>query len=187
MTAPSQMFEHFLDPLKGWWDWACLNFVAKQSADVEFDIPAGRVVHLNSSGEFVTGQSGVTMPMFLFTGSAAFDVNVPSGTTAAGTFVSQPILPSGEMMALVATGGYELSSTEYDTTKTYAVNDLLTAHPADDDSAVGGVLTNVKVGGGGSTTYIDPICGVVSKIGQRNEYNVRVLHFWTVYLPASND
>jgi len=179
------MFENFLDPIKGWWDWNCVNYVAKKASTISWDIPAGRVVSLNASGAFTTGIASSAMGMFLFQGSDALDVTPPSGTTAAGTYVSTPILPDGAMMALVATGAYELSTTAFDRSKTYAPNQYLTAIADDATSTVGGVLTNVRnVGNDPIRPYQDPICGVVSKGRSANEYGVPTLEFWTVYMPG---
>lgn len=184
MAAPSQMFESFLDPIKGWFSPESLHTVAKKAAAVTFDIPAGRCVSLNSSGEFITGIATKRMGMFLFQGSDALDVTNPSGTTAKGTFVSQPILPNGAMMALVAAGAYELSTTEYDRAQTYVVNDYLSAGNADTNSVTGGLLTNKNTGGTALVAGTHPICGCVSKINTRNEYGIQTIEFWPVYMPV---
>jgi hypothetical protein len=39
----------------------------------------------------------------------------------------QAIAPTGKMSGLVATGGYEIASTEFDATRNYVPGDLLTA------------------------------------------------------------
>lgn len=185
MAAPSQMFEHFLDPIKGWWDWACLNYVAKKAPAISWEIPAGRCVSLNSSGYFTTGVTLGAMPMFIFQASDALDVQTPSGTTAAGTFVSAPVFPDGAMMALVGSGSYELSTTEFDRSKVYTRNQYLTALPNNGNAAVGGVLTNVTAGDAALVAYVNPIVGVVSGGRSTNEYNIPTLEFWTVYLPGT--
>jgi hypothetical protein len=185
MAAPSQMFENFLDPIKGWWDWACLNYVAKKASTISWELPAGRCVSLNATGQFTTGVTLGAMPMFIFQASDAFDVQTPSGTTAAGTFVSQPILPVGDMMALVGSGSFELSTTEFNKARTYTRNQYLTALPNDATPSVGGVLTNVTAAAAALVPYVNPIVGVVSGGRSVNEYNVPTLEFWTVYLPGT--
>lgn len=184
MPAPSQMFETFLDPIRGWFSPECLHVVAKKAAAVTFDIPAGRCVSLNASGEFITGIATKRMGMFLFQGSDALDVTNPSGTTARGTFVSQPILPNGAMMALVANGTYELSSTEFDRAQTYVVNDYLTGTVADTNAVTGGLITNKNSSAGALVAGTHPICGVVSKINTANEYGIPTIEFWSVYMPV---
>lgn len=183
--APTQHFEHALTALKGWAHMHALDFTAPLSTNVEFTPPAGRVVHVNAVGQFEMGVSGHAMPLFLFQGGAAFDVANP-GTSAGGHFMHQPVTPSGAMTGLVATGGYELHSTEFDHDQTYARNDLLTA-PADNaDEDVGGVLTNKTAGDDAIVAYgSTAVCAVVSRGVFANEFSKSVLGFWPVYLPAS--
>src|SRR5882724_5754919 len=141
-TAPSLLFEHMLDPKKGWPSPTALDHDAMLSANVTFDVPRGRVAHLNASGEFEMGVDQTSMGIFLFPGSADFDVNNP-GTTAAGNSINQQIAPTGKILGLVAKGGYELESTEFDDTLTYVPGDLLTAGTSNTVSTTGGVLTYV--------------------------------------------
>lgn len=185
LYAPSQAFEHSLTPMKGWPHQAAVDFSAKISANVTFTVPAGRVAHLNASGEYEMGVSGKEMPMFLFQGQADFDVNNP-GTSAKGTFVHQAIAPTGEQMALVAAGAYEINSTEFDTSKSYPINALLTAVASNTVLATGGVLTSVNSAGNAVRQYIDAACGVVSRGKLRNEFQQDVISFWPIYMPAAS-
>jgi len=187
MPAPSMQFENFLDPIKGWFGWNTLNYVAKKSATVTFDpLPAGRCVTINESGDFVTGHLGTQMPMFLFTPSDGLDVSNASGVTAKGYFVSQSVMPGGDMNALVAAGSYELSSTEYDTTRTYLRHDLLRGIRDNTTAALGGLLTNRNIADSAKNApYVDPVCGVVSKHSTTNEYQIPTIEFWTTYLPVA--
>jgi hypothetical protein len=190
MPAPSQMFENFLEPLRGWYEDAALVFTAKLASNLHANAKPlpGRCVTLNSSGAFVMGMSTLTaMPMFIFQGKEAFDVSTPyEGSTPGGYFVSKNIMPKGMVTALVGTGGYELSTTEYDVSKNYAPNQFLTAWGTEaGQEANWGRLTNVKNAANAAIVlYEDPICGVVSTGEGFNEYNVPTLSFWTVYLPA---
>jgi hypothetical protein len=188
--APSLMFEHCLNHPKGWFEPAALDYDAKLSSNVSIIAYGGRVVHLNAAGEFEMGVSGTKMPIFLLQADTDFDVSNP-GTTPAGNFMQQPISPTGKMSGLVATGGYELESTEHDTTPTvaYAPNQLLTAKAVNNVQATAGVLSNDRAGANGSTgpvrQYVDAACGVVARGQFKNEHNVFVLSFWPVYLPAA--
>lgn len=188
--TPSQMCEHYLDPKKGWFHAHALDFAAKLSPNVTLEAYWGRVVHVNAAGEFEMGISGTKMPMFLWRSSNGADVSNP-GTTAGGLFVHQAILPRGDMNALVATGGYELESTEFDTAPNtaYAPNQMLTALASNTVQATGGVISNDRAGAGGSSgavrQYTDPVCGVVSRGKRTNEHSVPVLAFWTYFLPAA--
>lgn len=190
MVAPSQMFEHTLRPLKGWFQMAALDKAAKLAAAVTITVYAGRVVHLNASGEFETGVTGRTVPIYVFQGSNLFAVSNP-GTTASGGFMHQPIAPTGVLSGLVGIAGYELETTEFDTNPAvaYAPNQLLTAARANTTQATGGVLSNDRNGAGGSAgavrQYVDAACGVVSDGRSTNEHGVSVLKFWSLYLPAA--
>lgn len=191
--APSLMFEHGLNVPKGWFSMATLDHEAKTSPNVQIVAYGGRVAHLNAAREFEMGISGTQMALFLIQADTDFDVNNP-GMTPAGNFMHQQIAPTGKQSALVATGAYEIESTEFDKgpAMAYAANQLLTAVTAgNSNQAVSGVLSNDRAGAGGSAgpvrQYIDAACGVVSKGASKNEHGVPVLAFWPIYLPAEYD
>lgn len=181
-TVPGQMFDNFLNPLKGWWDGHALDFRAKISANVTFDLPAGRTVHLNSSGELETGCVAYQMALFTFAGAADFDVN------STGSSQWTPQTPSGYVTCLVATGGYELETTEFNTALTYARNDLLKAPVANTTLATGGVLTNDTVTPASNqsnpSSTAGAVCGVVSRGKYTNALGKSVLAFWPVWYPG---
>lgn len=181
MPAPDLMFEHGLDVKKGWFDMASLDYDAKLASAVEYAVPRGRVVHVDSDGSFRPGAHNTGVAIFLLNGSEDADVSNP-GTTAAGNFMHRAISPSGKLSGLVATGGYEISTTEFDATQTYAPGDLLTAAQSLDDATVGGVLTNEDV-----VQFINPVVGVVSSGKAKNHNGVQALSFWCVWLPGSHD
>lgn len=174
--AIGQMFDHTLDALKGWPCPTALDFVAKLSPNVTFTnpVPAGRCVH-NTAVGFEMGCAGNMMPIFLLQGSADFDVaNANANWTA--------IAPVGWMSGLVAIGGYELSTTEFDTTQTYAPNDHLKAILDNATDATGGTLTNQALGTLYGATGVNRV-GVVSRGKSTNAYGKSVLAFWPVYCP----
>ena len=179
MPAPDLMFEHGLDVKKGWFDMASLDYDAKLNSSVSFDVPRGRVVHVDSSGTFTPGAHNTGVAIFLLNGSADADVSNP-GTTAAGNFMHKAIAPSGKMSGLVATGGYEISTTEFDSARTYAAGDLLTAAISTSNATTGGVLTN-----NGVVQYVNPVVGVVSSGKAKNHNGVQSLSFWCVWLPGA--
>lgn len=182
---PGLMFEHGLDIPKGWFEPAALDKSALLSGDVSFDVPAGRVVHLNPSGEFEMGVGVTDMAIFLLQASNDYDVANP-GMTPSGLFMHQAIGPKGVMSGVVATGSYEVQSTEFDSDQTYTPGDLLTAAADNADADVGGVLTNVGSGDAGDVEqFVDPVCGVVSDGAFRNAHGVNVLGFWPVWLPGA--
>ena len=175
MAVPTKMTTNMLDALKGWPRPTALDFTAKLSSNVTVDpVPAGRVVHLNASGEYELGVSGTQMPMFLFQSSNDPDVSNDGGDPATDSDLPWvPVAPTGMMMALVAVGAYELWSTEY-VSASYAPNALLTA--ATGNGAAAGKLV-------AGTISTHNICGVVSR-GLISRHNKTVLAFWPVYLPA---
>ena len=192
--AVAQMFEQALDALKGWFHLAALDKSAKLDSDLLLGltaVPAGRVAHLNAAGEWELGGSGTEMPGFLWEGKDHPDVSNNGISPVTGTQHWVAISPTGVMHALIATGGYELQTTEFDDTLVYAVNDLLGADAA-------GILEN------GKTQYTDWICGVCSthenadnqsvglgvvsaSVGPRgyNAHLVETLSFWSYFLPAA--
>jgi len=188
MAVPRQMTAHTLEAPKGWPNPHAVDFAAKFSAaqlaavsgGVAF---AGRVVHLNNSGEYEFGVGNRHMAIFLFNNSDDPDVENPGGdpATIAGAWI--PVAPTGKMMGLVAAGAYELASTEFDSARTYNPNDCLTAVTGT-TLATCGVLTNAS-----ATPYTNPVCGVVSRgrtsSSAKNSHGVAELYFWPVYLPVA--
>lgn len=154
-----------------------LLYTAKKSDNVTFELYEGRCVHLNADGEFETGATGNQMPMFICSGSES-----DPDTEQTYSNDDYQALPVGNLTAIVATAGVELSTTEFDTARTYAPNDPLRAPTANSTEATGGVLTNqgvVKLPTGGSTL----ICGIVSSgVGPHpNARNEEVLSFWPIF------
>jgi hypothetical protein len=180
MPAPALPFEHGFDVKKGWFDMAALDYDAKLSSNVEFVVPRGRVVHLNATGEFEMGAHNTGVAIFLLNGSEDADVSNP-GTTAAGNFMHQAVAPTGKMSGVVATGGYEIDNTEFDSSRTYVPGELLTATASNSNATTGGRLTNQSV-----TQFVNPVVGVVSSGKHKNHNGVQTLSFWCVWLPGAD-
>ena len=180
----AQMFDHTLDAVKGWFHMAALDFTAKLSAS-EVDSAyayAGRVVHLDSSGEFRLGCTGNQMPIFLLQN------NTDSDVTNAGGGVWYPIAPVGNLTGLVAKGAYELETTEFVDT-TYYPNDYLRCTGA--SGATNGKLTNGSVvtledsTSLGAGTNPTAVVGVVSRAKRKRQSDRNyVLSFWPIYKPG---
>lgn len=176
MATPRQMFDHSLDAVKGWMpgDMASLDCAAKLSANVTVDpVYAGRVVHKNDDEEFELGVTGTQMAIFLLQNSDDPDVAKDTGDDMQG------ISPTGVMSGLVATGGYEVASTEYDQDQTYHVNDVLRAVASNSNATTGGRLTNASF-----TLFTNAGVGVVSKLPAKNSHKKYVITFWTAYIPG---
>jgi hypothetical protein len=186
MATPRQMTAHTLEAIKGWPSPHAVDFATKLSANVTIDpVYAGRVVYLNSSGEYEMGLPDVQyaghMPIFLFQNSDDPDVSNPGGNpaTEAGCWVA--VTPTGKIMGLVAAGAYELESTEFEpeaTAGVYAPGDTLTAINSNSNATTGGRITK-------GTAYAVPLCGVVSRGVRVNSHRKNALAFWPVWLPKS--
>lgn len=187
MAAPRSMLAHVLNPLKGWPNQAALDFHAKMSASAlatTDPVFAGRCGYLNASGEYALGvpngtSSGkIHMPIFFFPNSDDPDVQNDGGVS--GSSEDDPegwaAVKRNNMLGLVATGGYELETTEFNTSQTYAPGDALQAATADN-----GVLKK-------GTPYTHPIVGIVSRgvkyLGQLP--NRQTLAFWPIVLPPTS-
>ena len=171
MVAPRQMTAHTLNALKGWPSPHALDFAAELSesiAGANLPVLSGTVVRLNASGKYELGVgTAKVMPLFLFNNSDDPDVQNDGGDAATEKGVWVEVTPSGKAMALVATGAYELTSTEF-VADTYAPNDALTAGTA---GATAGHLAK-------GTMYTDMIVGIVSRGEVDNGYGSDALAFW---------
>ena len=178
----AQMYDHELNPVKGWWDAHALDKSANLATGETF--VAGQVVSLNSSAEFVKGLSAAgAMPVFVLQNSTDFDTGASFADTnayngAGGRYeMDSGFGPAGGVRivsGLVATGGYELESTEYDAGGTYAPNTPLTT------GANAGTNAGNLIPG---TFYADTIVGVCSAAPRTNEHGKSVLAFWSYFLP----
>jgi hypothetical protein len=169
MAAPRQMTANTLNALKGWPNMNAVDYHAELDSSITDTVLAGSVVSLNSSGNFIQGVgTTAVMPMFLFSNSDDPDVVNDGGdaTTDAGVFI--PISPTGQAMALVAVGAYELVSTAFEA-GSYAPNDALTS-----DLAGGASPGKLSPG----TLYTDMIVGIVSRGVVDNGYGKDALAFW---------
>jgi hypothetical protein len=188
MAAPRKMTAHTLEPVKGWPSPSAVDCRAKLSANVTIDpLYAGRVVHLNASGEYETGLPDTIgkghMPIFLFNNSDDPDVVNDGGDPATEVDVWVPSAPTGYMMGLPAKGSYEFESTEFESeaslSATYAPGDCLTATHANTTAATGGRITRTTNG----LAYNKPVCGVVSRGVVTNSHGKSALAFWPMWLP----
>jgi len=147
---------------------AAVDFTTELDSGITDRVPAGSVVHVNSDGKFALGVgTSAVMPMFTFQASDDPDVSNDAGDPSTEKGVSVPINPTGQLMALVAIGAYELVSTAY-VADSYAINDPLT-------SATGGNTAGQLAIG---TLYTDMIVGFVSRGEVDNGYGQDALAFY---------
>jgi hypothetical protein len=159
--VPAQNFDHLLDPVSGYDGMHDLQFHAEPAAGADFR--RGSLVSLDASGKLVAGCGDADMPLWAINDTGDFDVASDVGNFSGGVVAT-----------FVATGGYELKTTEFVTTETYGPNDLLTAGTAGD---VGLVTPSPALYGDAV------IVGCVSK-GQFEEvYGQQVVQFWPLFIP----
>lgn len=164
---PAQMFDHILNVVKG---PSLMHRLDKHAAPAtgQSNIFQGALCSLNNSGQLVKGcGAGVganrPMPMFAIQNIDDFDANSDVGNISGGV-----------MSAVVATGGFEIETTEY-VSASYNCNDLLTS----------GISANLGKVTKATAAYGDePVVGVVSRPVFANADSKNVLTLWTVYLPA---
>lgn len=149
MSAPRQMTANTLNALKGWPQPAAVDFATEFAESVSIEVLPGMVASLDADGRYVLGVGDdAVMPLFMFNGSNDPDVKNEAGdpTTEKGVYI--PINPTGQAMALVGIGAYELVSTAY-VDDDYAPNDFLTSAKVGDDRgklALGDLYENMIVG-----------------------------------------
>ena len=165
--TPAQMFDHSLQVIKGPSLMHRLDFRAAPTAGA--NIAPGSVCSINAAGTLIAGCPGGAvmnrpMPMFAIQDVDDFDANPDVGNISGGV-----------MSAIVATGGFEIETTEYETTGTYNPNDLLTASA----TTAGDVERLVESPYGGQM-----VCGCVSEGTSTNADGISALRFWTMFLPA---
>jgi hypothetical protein len=168
MAAPRQMTANTLNALKGWPQPAAVDFHTEFDDAITDEVLPGSVVHLNADGKYALGVgTDAVMPLFMFNGSNDPDVKNEGGDPATEKGVWIGINPTGQAMALVAVGAYELVSTAF-VAGTYDPNDPLTS------AKVGADAGKLAVG----TLYTDMIVGFVSRGVVDNGYGHDAVAFW---------
>jgi len=161
-SSVTQMYEHELNPVKGWPSPYALDKSAAV-ADGETGILEGMAMSLDSNGELVKGLSAAgAVAILALQNLTDLDVSSTEGNVA-----------GGNMSGLVCIGPYEIQTTEFKTTDVFAPNDLLTS-----DLTGGTTPGEIRL-----ATTNETVLGVVSNGVDTNEYSIDVLQFWTYYLP----
>jgi len=163
--TPAQMFDHELNPIKGWWDMHALDKrVAIGTNSVT--VMKGMVGYIHpTTRDFILGVVNGYMPLFCFQGELDFDANSDVGN-----------ISGGYLNTLVATGGYELETTEFVAGETYDPQTPLTGATAAD---LGKLTPSAGWSGG------DMIVGIVSDQGPRtNDHGKDVIRLWPVFAPV---
>ena len=149
-----QQYEYYVAVKSGVLDETnCLMHTAVLNENAD-KVVRGSVISLNAAGEFVLGLtegSDNLYPMPCFAKKNAFDPDVMTG--AVGSATGEVIASSTvgkKMSAYVATGAFEIESSEFDKDATYAINAALVCLLCRDTSCFSesfhGLLNQLRIG-----------------------------------------
>jgi hypothetical protein len=160
--VPAQNYDHVLNIVSGSNGMHDLQFVAAPASGQTFY--RGSLVTLNSVGQLIKGiTTQHDMPMWAINATGDFDVESDIGNVS-----------GGNVGCFVATGGYEIFTTEF-VAGTYAPNTMLTA-------ATSGNAGKVTAA---AATYSDTVVvGCVSRGTSTGIYDQSLLYFWPMFMPA---
>jgi len=209
MLTPGQNYDHLLDPVSGYDGMHDLQFTEYLNSSENNH--RGSLMSLGTDGLLQAGMASLhAMPMWAINASYDFDVaggedwqagDGPLYRRDAGNIAGQTLAPDNTTVkrrhvgCYVATGGFELVTTEFNQASTYNENDPLVAYTVTGGEAAGSYPAGwVDVGtiqAGGELALEEQVVGIVSKVdvddsqGISTEvYDQRVIRFWPVYLPA---
>ena len=173
-----QMYDHELVVVRGPAPQHRLEYTAPRVPGVEFI--RGSVVSADNNGNIQVGcPVGVAgnrpMPMFAIQGTADLDAYTDEYNTSVGV-----------QSAVVATGGFEVATTEF-VADTYNVNDLLTCDENGKvKKAAGDAYGAEVVLGVCSIARSGAVATNAIGVPTTNSYGKPMLTFWSVYLPAAS-
>jgi hypothetical protein len=162
------MYDNELNPVKGWWHEHAVDKAAPLASGET--ITAGSVCYLDSNGDFRLGLPDNTVGCFAFPNSGDFDVSADVGN-----------IQEQVMMGLPCVASYELQSTYFDSSYTYAPNDYLTAWDSQLDGYAAADKGKIRPG----TPYTHTLVGVITEGSVENEHGVDMITFWTYHLPVN--
>jgi hypothetical protein len=179
------MTAHKLDAVRGYHKTYALvkrlPFNPTQLAAIDGGIAIrGRCVHINNDMEYEFGVASNKVPLFLHSNSNSPAVNLDSGDVETD-YLAGASSAEGIQLALCGLGDFELKTTEFDATRTYTVNEPLTAATGTTLATAGVVTNNGAAFGSGA------VCGIVSENrvpGQRTADNMTTLTFWSYFSPS---
>lgn len=188
--AASQAFEHQLNIVAGYFGRGMLMKVLKPASGSVANALAGRAGYIDNNGQWVAGfpPSKKGPALLVFRGVNQPDV-YNDGSRAGGGYwwVGGN---QGYITCIPTTGGFEVQTTEYDTSKTYTNGNALNATTA-------GLITNAV-----TAPYTNGVLGFACPFLQypenaypsaptalgpvgTNANQVNVLNFYTCFLPAT--
>ena len=209
-TSTGQMYQHQLDPIRGWWDERQLTRVVARAADAAqptygteayTPIYPGMVGFLNANNEWVfatasgTGQPNA-IPLFARGGDREMDAMRYEGNMASQRApISSAKTPTGATLSntkdvgiscLVGSASYELGTTEF--VGTPAPQALLFAAKNTQANVgkldvISGSGFNAFYGGGSGQDKVLPI-GIATGV-IKNQHNLSMLYFYTCLWPTA--
>lgn len=206
MLTPAQNYDHLLDPISGYDGMHDLQFTGYTVTGTNWH--RGALMSLNAGGLLRPGLSSLhAMAMWAINASYDFDVaggqSWPAGSAPlyrsdSGNIAGQSLAADNTTIVrrhigcYVATGGFELCTTEFDTAETYSENDPLIPYTPTGLEPSGsypeGWITLGTVAASGALCLGEAIVGVVSTRQVTTEvYKQNVLRFWPVYQPAREE
>jgi len=164
----TQMYEHTCFARQGFLALDTPSITAPRATGETLLV--GRCWYRNSAGEFVQGLAKNAMGYLGIQNSTDKDVQATVGNFQSENSSGYPVCWT-----------FEIETTEFDSTQTFAINNFLTAW----DATSGGVVTAdiglVCLG----VPYTDTVIGQVSAAVAANENSKSVLRFWTMFLPVA--
>jgi hypothetical protein len=168
------MFDHSIIELSGRSQMYALDFSAEAASGES--VRQGGVLTLNANGKFVSGLGAGVLATALVAHNAPMAIFAIQGTNEFDANSDIGNMSGGVQSGLVATGGYEIQTTEF-VVGIYKPNDLLTF-------AVGADIGKVTLSA--DLYSSNHVLGVVSRGSSTNADNKSVLSFWTTHMPAVN-
>jgi hypothetical protein len=209
MLTPGQNYDHLLDPISGYDGMHDLQL--SYYLEPTTNNHRGSLMSISDNGLIQVGMASLhAMPMWAINASYDFDVaggvawpagGGPLYRSDAGNIAGQTLAKDNSTVlrrhvgCFVATGGFELVTTEFNQGATYNENTPLIAYTPTGGEATGsyplGWVTPGTILVGGELALEEQIVGIVSltdvtdAAGISTEvYDQKVIRFWPVYLPA---
>lgn len=191
----TQMFVNQLNIVAGYFGKGMLRKVLPVADGSKAYAVAGRCGYINNAGRWVHGPTPARKgpALFVFRGVNQPDVlndGYTGSFNVAGGYWWVSGNAQGFITCIPATGGFELQTTEYDTTQTYNNGDALTVD-------ANGRLTPASGDPYGTTPIVGfaapfmqypenmrPAAGASLGPTAQNAHGVNVLNFFTVFLPG---
>lgn len=179
-----QQYQNYIAVKSGILDQSMVLMFTAPLAEGADAVVRGSVVSLNKEGKFVLGLTegtGNEYPMPMFSKKNAYDPDVTTGSVGESTGeVITTSTVGGKISAYVATGAFELETSEFDKEASYTINAALIAN---EKGKVTAAAANAIYGD-------KTVVGIVSRVPFRSKASFNVngtgnnrVCFWPVFFP----